>query len=125
VKPMLVRFADAVDPEQVWYCDGQFRRRVLGAWWGNGTGPITNVQVHQGGLVGNLVTGPAGNGQVGQWDSTGTIFVSAGDPNVWGIDIATLQGGGGGGGGPVDLTDAATALVAETVADELRNRLTS
>jgi len=96
VRPMLVRFADATDPAQVWYCDGQWRRKVLGAWWGNGTGPITNVQVHQAGLLGNLVTGPKGNGQPGQWDSTGTIFCSAGDHDVWGLDIAALGGGGTG-----------------------------
>ena len=123
MKPMLVRFADAADPAQVWYCDGQFRRRVLGAWWNNGTGPITNAQTHQQSLLGNLVTGPAGDGQPGHWDSTGTVFTSAGDQDVWGIDVATLQGGGGGGGGPVDLTEGANTKVANTVADVFRNRL--
>jgi len=97
VRPMLVRFADAVDPAQVWYCDGQWRRKVLDAWWGGGHGPITNAQVHQEALLGLLATGPAGDGKPGHWDSTGTVFVSAGDHDVWGIDVATLQGGSGGG----------------------------
>jgi hypothetical protein len=95
VRPMLVRFADATDPAQIWYCDGQFRRRVASPWWSNGTGPITNVQIHQAGLLGNLATGPTGDGKPGHWDSTGTIFTSGGDQDVWGIDVATIGGGSG------------------------------
>jgi len=84
---MLVRFADdPTEPNQVWLADGQYRRRVKPEWVGTGTppgGPIGNKQIHQANLLGTL-----GNG--------GNVFVSGGDKDVWGIDIATLQGGSGG-----------------------------
>ena len=95
VKQILVRFVDAADPAQIWKCDGQFRRMVLAEWWGGGSGPVTNVQAHQEVLLGNLATGPAGDGTAGHWDKTGTVFSSHGNPDVWGIDVATLQGGDG------------------------------
>jgi hypothetical protein len=109
---MLVRFTDdPVEPNQVWLCDGQFRRRVKPEWVGlNGKGPITNAQVH-----GPTLLGPLGN--------NGAVFASLGDKDVWGIDIATLQGGGTGVSGPVELTDASVDRVAEAVADEAHNRL--
>jgi hypothetical protein len=121
---MLVKDHDSVDG-QVWYCDGNFRRKVKTEWWGGGTGPITNTQVHQAALLGNLVTGPPGNGQPGQWDSTGQIFISGGDMDVWGIDVATLQGSGGTVTGPVDITAGSVGEIAERVADTLGDRLAS
>lgn len=70
---MLVRGFDP-DPEQVWLVDGMHRRKVKAEWIGNGTGPITNAQVHQAALLGNL----AHNGEV---------FTSGGDPDVWGKEV--------------------------------------
>lgn len=89
----LVRFADdPTEPNQVWLCDGQFRRRVKPEWVGpTNQGPIMNNQVHAAGLLSLL-----GN--------EGAVFVSSGDKDVWGLDIAVLQGGGGTVTGPVDLT---------------------
>lgn len=110
---MLVRFGDdPVEPDQVWLVDGQFRRRVKPEWMaGTPTGgPIGNNQSHFSTNLGNL-----GNG--------GNVLVSSGDKDVWGIDIATLQGGGTGVSGPVELTDASVDKVAEAVADEAHNRL--
>jgi|SRR5215471_4561766 len=97
MRVMLVRFHDAEDPSLVWYCDGMYRRRVEGDWWGNGAGPITNAQVHQASLLGNLVTGTPGDGSPGQWDSTGTVYTSGGDMDVWGIDVGSLSLVDGGG----------------------------
>lgn len=87
----------------IWLCDGMWRRRVQQAWLDPGiTGPITNSRAHLAALLGNLKTGSPGNGQAGQWEGTGQIFV-AGETgaamDIWGIDVATLQGGGGPGGG--------------------------
>lgn len=104
---MLVRFSD--DPTgQIWLCDGMTRRKVKPEWVGNGTGPITNAQVHQAALLGPL-------------GSNGTVFVSAGDWDVWGVEHQA--GGGGTVSGPVDLTDTAVAKVADATADELHSRL--
>jgi len=121
-QPMLVKDSGT---NIVWYCDGQFRRVVKQAWLDpNVTGPITNSQVHQDVLLGNIQTGPPGNGSAGQWDSTGKIFISGGDMDVWGIDIATLVGGSGGTvTGPVDVTDASVTKIAKAVADEEAARL--
>lgn len=77
------------EPEQIWYSDGTFRRPVPDAWvyvkdekTGAVTvsGPITKEQVHQEGILGEL-----------GWE--GEVFESGGDPDVWGIDVRTLQGG--------------------------------
>jgi hypothetical protein len=110
---MLVRFGDdPAEPDQVWLCDGQLRRRVKPEWMA-GTpagGPIGNNQSHFSGNLGNL-----GN--------LGKVLVSSGDKDVWGIDVATLQGGSTGISGPVELTDASVDKVAEAVADEAHNRL--
>lgn len=112
---MLVRFFDdPTEPNQVWLCDGQFRRRVPLEWVITpGTnpsapnGPISNESVHRVDLLGLL-----GN--------DGKVFaaqVGAGK-DVWGIDIATLQGGGGGApAGPVDLSAVAVAEIRDAVAD--------
>src|SRR4029453_13479957 len=53
---VLVRFADdPTEPNQVWLCDGRFRRRVKPEWVGaDKRGPITNAQVHGAGLLGLL-----------------------------------------------------------------------
>lgn len=95
---MLVRFSDAADPAQVWLCDGMLRRRVPAA-----TIPaVGNGQTHAAGYLGEL-----GNG--------GAVFVSAGDQDIWGIDVASLGGGSGGG---VPLTYAETkAACREAVED--------
>lgn len=106
---------------QVWCCDGQLRRRVKPEWLGaNMVGPITNAQAHQAGLLGNLRTNPKGD--VGGWRAGGQIFVSGGDMDVWGLDIATLQGGGSGGvTGPVEIAPASIAAIADATADEIAN----
>ena len=113
----LVRFADdPAEPEQVWLCDGQYRRRVKPEWLTApggqpGRGPISNYQVHGSGLL-----GPLGN--------NGAVFVSNGDKDVWGLDIATLKGSDGTApSGPVDLSDEAVAKVADAVLDEQHERL--
>jgi hypothetical protein len=107
MKAILVRFADAADPQQIWYCDGQFRRAVPPGWVGTGDGPITNHQVHLSWLLGNLAAGDApGDGHPGQWDATGTVFVSTGNPDVWGVDVATL-------GGTATVDQAAVEAAAE------------
>lgn len=96
-RQMLVRFSDAADPAQVWLCDGMLRRAVPAA-----TIPaVGNAQTHQAGLLGEL-----GNG--------GAVFVSSGDPDVWGRDVATLAGGVGGG---VPLTYAETVEAARQGAE--------
>jgi len=87
----------------IWLCDGMWRRRVQQAWLDPGVmGPITNFRAHAEALLGKLKTGTPGNGQTGQWEGTGQIFI-AGETgsamDIWGIDVATLQGGGGPGGG--------------------------
>jgi len=78
----------------IWLCDGFWRRRVKQEWLDpNVTGPITNARTHLDALLGNLKTGKSGNGQPGQWEGTGQIFVASetGDEmDVWGIDMATL-----------------------------------
>lgn len=68
----------APDTRQVWLADGMIRRAVPNEWIGSGNGPITNAQVHASNFLGNL-----GN--------SGQVFVSGGDPDVWGIDVATLN----------------------------------
>ena len=108
---VLVRFKDdPAEPNQVWLCDGQLRRRVKPEWLGTGNpldGPIGNKQSHHATNLGNL--GYSGN-----------VLVSFGDKDVWGIDIATLQGGGGAApAGPVDLSEAAKAEVRTIVDEEL------
>lgn len=81
----------------IWLCDGMLRRVVPQTWLDpNVTGPITNHRTHLTALLGNLKTGKPGTGQPGQWEGTGQIFVAGelGDEmDVWGIDVATLQGG--------------------------------
>lgn len=91
-KQMLVRFSDAADPSQAWLCDGMFRRAVPAAT----LAAVGNSQTHQAGLLGEL-----GN--------AGAVFVSSGDPDVWGVDVALLGGGSGGG---VPLTYAETRAAA-------------
>lgn len=65
-RQMLIR-ADG----KLWLVDGMFRRPVSDAQYGNGTGPISDGQVHQAGLLGNL----------------GAPFSTGGDLDVWGIDL--------------------------------------
>ena len=77
---MLVRFSDAADPQETWLCDGMLRRVVPAAT----VAAVGNSQTHQTGFLGNL-----GNG--------GAVYVSSGDRDVWGRDVATLGGGSGGG----------------------------
>jgi len=100
VKQMLVRFADADDPNQVWLCDGMLRRKVEPEWVddasipGPGNGPITNAQAHQALLLGNL-------------SNNGGVFTSIGDPDVWGVEYPQ----------PIVLDDATMArLLAGTAA---------
>lgn len=85
---MLVRFSDASDPSQVWLCDGIHRRPVDAA----DLPGVGNSQTHQAGFLGNL-----GNG--------GAVFVSAGNPDVWGVDIRTAV--------KVDAGELAAALLAD------------
>ena len=98
----------------IWHCDGMWRRLVEQSWLDPGVmGPITNHRAHLAALLGNLQTGTPGNGQAGQWEGTGQIFVAGetgADMDIWGVDIATVQGGGGPGGG---LSFAETADAAE------------
>jgi hypothetical protein len=95
---VLVRgFAD--NPDQVWLCDGITRRRVSPAELGavqNGvpTGPVSNNQTHQAGLLGQL-----GNG--------GRIFVSGEPADAWGVDVAK----------PVAVKVDAAELAAAMLAD--------
>jgi hypothetical protein len=76
---MLVKGFGATDAErrQVWLVDGMLRRRVQDTWVAAGAGPITNAQVHQPSLLGQL-----GNG--------GAVFTSGGDADVWGVDLTTV-----------------------------------
>lgn len=114
---LLIRFIDdPVEPNQVWLCDGQFRRRVPPEWVIlSGTnpsapnGPISNLQVHQANLLGLL-------------GYDGKVFpaVIGEGKDVWGIDIASLQGGGGAApAGPVDLSETAKANIRTIVDEEL------
>lgn len=104
---MLVSFSDATDPSQVWLVDGQRRRKVKPAWLGNApagqpvNGPIGNGQSHQAGLL-----GPLSNG--------GKVFVSGGDPDVWGVEEVAASGGGGG------LTEAEVAAVVRAELDQTK-----
>lgn len=70
---MLVRFGDAEDPNQVWLCDGMFRRPISADM----LVPVGNTQTHASTYLGNL-----GNG--------GNVFVSGGNPDVWGINVLTI-----------------------------------
>lgn len=85
---MLVRFSDASDPTQVWLCDGIHRRPVAAA----DLPGVGNSQTHQANLLGSL-----GN--------NGAVFVSAGNPDVWGVDIRTAV--------KVDAGELAAALLAD------------
>jgi len=58
---------------KLWLVDGMWRRPVPGAWYANGTGPISDQQVHQAALLGTM----------------GTPYSTGGDLDVWGIDIET------------------------------------
>lgn len=104
---------------QVWLCDGQFRRKVEPEWLGAAfTGPITNAQVHQAGLLGNTKTKQPGDANT--WRGNNQIMMSGGDMDVWGIDIATLQGGAGTApAGPVDVSDESLARIRTIVDEEL------
>lgn len=64
---------------ELFIADGMQRRPVKAAWVGTGAGPITNVQVHQAGLLGNL-----GNG--------GKVFDTSGDMDVWGVLLVDQAG---------------------------------
>lgn len=110
MQQMLVR-EGATGP--IWLVDGMYRRRVKQEWLDPGVmGPITNFRTHAAALLGNLKTGPAGNGQPGQWEGTGQIFV-AGETgaamDVWGLDIESLGGGGAGGGGGLTFAETVDA----------------
>jgi N-acetylmuramoyl-L-alanine amidase-like protein len=115
---MLVRFTDAPaeagGPNQVWICDGMFRRKVAQdlAWGQSVTdGGIGNNGTHTAGMLGNL-------GNSGQVFAAGPGGWAGRD--AWGVDIATLSGGGGGGGG------ATPAQVSAAVRAELdKTRLTA
>lgn len=90
---MLVKNAD---DGRFWLVDGMGRRPVKPEWIGNLTnpqGPITNTQVHQAGLLGNLRTGPGGDGTPGKWMPNGQIYVTAGDMDVWGAETPEPAGG--------------------------------
>lgn len=87
---MLVKFSDAADPNQVWLCDGMLRRKVAAA----DIPAVGNSQTHQPSFFGNL-----GNG--------GSVFTSQGNPDVWGVDVATLH---------ASLTDAQVDAVSGKVA---------
>ncbi|MGE5827228.1 MAG: hypothetical protein ACM30G_02550, partial [Micromonosporaceae bacterium] len=95
------------------------RRRVKPEWIGAAfNGPITNAQVHQAGLLGNTKTKQPDDHNT--WRGNNQIMMSGGDMDVWGIDIATLQGGAGAApAGPVDLSEAAKAEVRTIVDEEL------
>lgn len=88
------------DPNQIWLCDGMFRRKVNTEWVGNGTGPITNAQTHQPTILGNLGWG-------------GAVFASGGDPNVWGVDISTFDDG------DLEFTDEQLDQIGITMAEHL------
>jgi len=90
---------------QIWLADGMFRRRVPADWYGNGSGPISNQQVHQAGILGNLSWG-------------GKVFASAGDPNVWGLDVEKL-----GGVVELELSGSQVEELADAVAKELQPTL--
>lgn len=77
-RKMLVR-GFAPNPSDVWLVDGMTRRNVT-AFYGGGTGPVSNAQIFKESFLGNLWVGTDGT-----WE--GQVFVSGGDPNVWGVDI--------------------------------------
>lgn len=90
---VLVRFSDAPaeagGPNQVWLCDGMFRRKVakeLASGDSITDGDIGNNGVHNGVMLDKL-----GN--------SGKTFVSGeggwAGRDAWGVDLATLGGAGG------------------------------
>lgn len=56
---------------KLYMVDGMLRRPVPDAWYNNGTGPISDQQVHQAALLGPM----------------GTPYSTGGDLDVWGIDV--------------------------------------
>lgn len=70
------------DTNKIWLCDGMFRRDVTTmltvAADGSATGPVSNGQIFQALLLGNLAYG-------------GRVFRSGGVADVWGVDIASLK----------------------------------
>lgn len=94
-----------VEKAQLWLADGMFRRKVKTEWYNNGTGAISNNQVHQTGILGNL-----------SW--SGNVFSSGGDPDVWGIDVDSL-----GGDATLDISTEQVEVLAAAVADELEPKL--
>lgn len=102
---IIVRGFGKTDAEkaQLWLADGMFRRQVPADWYGNGSGPISNQQTHQAGILGNL-----------SW--SGKIFDSGGDPNVWGIDVETL-------GSTVNVSDEQVVEFAHAVYKEIEPQL--
>lgn len=110
---ILVKGFGTTDAEkaQIWLADGMFRRKVPNSWVyivdekgkASTTGPITNAQVHQSGILGNL-----------SW--SGNVFGSGGDPNVWGIDVDTL-------GATVNVSDEQVVEFAHAVYKEIEPQL--
>ena len=102
---ILVKGFGTTDAEkaQLWLADGMFRRKVRQDWYGNGAGPISNQQVHQAGILGNL-----------SW--SGNVFGSGGDPDVWGIDVETL-------GATVNVSDEQVVEFAHAVYKEIEPQL--
>src|ERR1043165_7772163 len=102
---ILVKGFGTTDAEkaQVWLADGMFRRRIPSDWIGGGSGPITNAQVHQAGILGNL-----------SW--SGNVFTSGGDPTVWGVDVESLGDAG-------VISDEQLPAVGAAVAADLREAL--
>lgn len=93
------------DPAQVWIGNGLIRRKVSAAELGTVTngvpsGPISNTQVHQPALLGNL-----GNG--------GAIFQTGEPANAWGVEINSA----------IDV-DALAHELAQELADDPSNTLT-
>lgn len=109
---MMVKFsgapAEAGGPEQVWLCDGMFRRKVPADQIAPGL--LANDGTHQPNLLGLLTGQPAG-----------AIFQSAwSNRESWGSEYPPAVGAVT---GEVVVNSASVDDIARTTADELHNRL--
>jgi len=110
MEQMVVRFRDAPDPNRLWLSSGGMLRRDITGMCevladGTVVGPVSNGQIFQEGLLGNLSNG-------------GKVFVSAGNPNVWGVDVSTFDDSGA-----VEWTEEQVSNFGDAVVNGIRDEL--